>query len=154
MMLHRQKVTMSKPKNALRVVNSESTSKKADVPWFMIAATGAVISVAGFAAVEAFKYFWKKAKAGEEKQANPVFQLPGATSPGMFQSPYAQMASQGFPSPFQNPMLMPEESQEPPKWFAQFQEVQDRRFAALEGRGRMAVVQDVDDEYEEDDEVG
>ena len=86
--------------------------------------------------------------------------LPGSVSPGMFQNPYAQMAAlQGFPAPFQNPMVMPEDDG-PPKWFAEFKSIYDsdrKRLEVLESQSsgaraaRLAQVEEEEYESEEDD---
>lgn len=168
---------MTKGKEHLRVVNSDSKGKRMaqqEVPWKTIAITSAVAAVAGFGAVELAKYFLTRGKkvAGEIPEANPQGQmpampggqgmpaLPGAVSPNMFQNPYAQMqAMQGFPAPFQNPMVVPE-SDEPPKWFDSFKEQYDRdqqRLESLEQQSATAQAARLANagrppQYEEEDE--
>lgn len=158
-------------KGNLRVLNPENKSaNKVEIPWKTIVITSALASIAGYVGVELFRSAWGKAKkvAGSEddKATNPLQQpmLPGAVAPGMFTSPYSQMAAmQGFPAPFQNPMVMPTESDEPPKWFAKFKEEHERRLTEIEQTQsdmqgpRLAVANPVTSEafgedYEEDDE--
>lgn len=135
---------MSKGKEHLRVVNSDSKGKRMaqpEVPWKTIAITSAIAAIAGAGAIELAKFFLTKGKKVVDAEPNPqalppgmpggpgggMPALPGAVSPNMFQNPYAQMQAmqgQGFPAPFQNPMVTPE-SDEPPKWFDAFKQQYD-----------------------------
>lgn len=134
----RPKEPMKSKTNILRLNPEGKNVNTADIPWKTIALTAALSSVVGYGAVELFKWFATRAKSklpdtGSGAQQNPVPQLPGAVSPGMFQSPYSQMAAaQGFPAPFQNPMVLPQEDDEPPKWFLKFKQEHEQRLANIE----------------------
>lgn len=156
-------------KDNLRVLNTEKGKRveKVELPWMKLFLMGAALSLGGAGAIELAKYLLKKGKSDPASAGNPMPMmgpagappaLPGAVSPNVFQNPYAQMqAMQGFPAPFQNPMVVPE-ADEPPKWFNAFKEQYDKdqqRLSTLEqsaqrtSAGRATNLADDDDEYED-----
>lgn len=125
----------------LRVVNpNESVKPKPEpIPWGRLALISAVTSVAGFVALEVFRFLLTRAKntvngsKGDEKETNPPA-LPGSTSANMFESPYAQFVAlqQGYtPFPTQSGASV---SGAPPKWFTDFREQHEKQMAELQAK--------------------